>query len=159
MKSFVSAYFPDDFDPSTMDEQVGRNIHAFNAELEAAGALFFACGLGPAQTVSVQSGGDALVTDGPYLETKEHIGGFLMIDAASLDEALDWARKGAIAAGGTVEVRPSSSMRGRQPIDQGTLAPYLGPCSCEVRHQPISQIAIPAENKVGMATVESVIRL
>lgn len=106
MKFFISAYLPDDFDPSTMDEQVGRNIHAFNAELEAAGALFFACGLGPAQTVSAQSGGDSLVTDGPYLETKEHIGGFLIIDAASMEEALDWARKGAIAAGGTVEVRP-----------------------------------------------------
>lgn len=106
MKFLISAYLPDDFDPSTMDQEVGRKIHAFNAELEAAGALFFACGLGPAQTVGVQSGGDTLVTDGPYLETKEHIGGFLIIDAASLEEALDWARKGAIAAGGTVEVRP-----------------------------------------------------
>lgn len=106
MKFFVSAHLPDDFDPSTMDEQVGRNIHAFNAELEAAGALFFACGLGAAKTVSAQPSGEVLVTDGPYLETKEHIGGFLIIEAANLDEALAWARKGAVAAGGTVEVRP-----------------------------------------------------
>jgi hypothetical protein len=108
MKFFISAHLPDDFDPSTMDDQVGRNIHAFNAELEAAGALFFACGLLPvslAKTVRSQSNGNVLVTDGPYLETKEHIGGFLIIEAADLDEALTWARKGAIAAGGTVEVR------------------------------------------------------
>lgn len=106
MKFFVSAHLPDDFDPSTMDEQVGRNIHAFNAELEAAGAMFFACGLGPAKTVSAKPSGEVLVTDGPYLETKEHIGGFLIIEADNLEEALEWARKGAIAAGGTVEVRP-----------------------------------------------------
>lgn len=108
MKFFISAHLPDDFDPSTMDEQVGQNIHAFNAELEAAGALFFACGLAPSsmtKTVRSRPSGDALVTDGPYLETKEHIGGFLIIEANDMDEALAWARKGANAAQGTVEVR------------------------------------------------------
>ena len=91
-----------------MDEQVGRNIHAFNAELEAAGAMFFAGGLAPAsltKTVRAQADGKVIITDGPYLETKEFIGGFLIIEAASLEEALEWARKGAIAAQGTVEVR------------------------------------------------------
>lgn len=108
MKFFVSAHLPNDFDPSTMDEQVGRNIHAFNAELEAAGAMFFACGLAPnslTKTVSAQPSGEVVVTDGPYLETKEYIGGFLIIEAANLDEALEWARKGVMASGGTVEVR------------------------------------------------------
>ena len=108
MKFFVSAQLPVDFDPSTMDEQVGRKIHAFNAELEAAGALFFACGLAPnsmAKTVRAQPSGEVLVTDGPYLETKEYIGGFLIIEAANLEEALAWARKGVLASGGTVEVR------------------------------------------------------
>jgi hypothetical protein len=108
MKFLISANLPDDFDPSTMDEQVGRNIHAFNAELEAAGAMFFAGGLAPAamtKTVRAQTNGDVLVTDGPYLETKEHIGGLLIIEAADLDEAVEWARKGVIASQGTVEVR------------------------------------------------------
>lgn len=108
MKFFVSAHLPNDFDPSTMDEQVGRNIHAFNAELEAAGAMVFAGGLAPAsltKTVRSQPSGEVLITDGPYLETKEYIGGFLIIEAASLEEALEWARKGAAAAQGTVEVR------------------------------------------------------
>ena len=108
MKFFMSAHLPDDFDPSSVDEQVARNIHAFNAELEAAGAMVFAGGLAPAgltKTVRAKTDGEVLVTDGPYLETKEHIGGFLIIEAADLDEALAWARKGASASGGTVEVR------------------------------------------------------
>jgi len=108
MKFLFSGHLPDDFDPSTMDEQVGRDIHAFNAELEAAGAMFFAGGLAPVnltRTVRPQPDGEALITDGPYLETKEHIGGFLIIEAASLDEALEWARKGASAARMPFEVR------------------------------------------------------
>jgi hypothetical protein len=108
MKFLFSAHLPDDFDPSTQDEQVGRDIHAFNAELEAAGAMFFAGGLAPAsmtKTVRPQPDGEVLFTDGPYLETKEHLGGFLIIDVASMDEALEWARKGARVARMPFEVR------------------------------------------------------
>lgn len=107
MKFLVMGYLPDNFDPATIG-QVGRNIHAFNAELEAAGALFFAGGLASAsltKTVRAQPGGEVLITDGPFAETKEQVGGFLIIEAANLDEALEWARKGVIAAQGTVEVR------------------------------------------------------
>ncbi len=50
--------------------------------------------------------GETLVTDGPYAETKEYLGGFWIIEAADLDEALDWARRGALACQGDVEVRP-----------------------------------------------------
>jgi hypothetical protein len=53
----------------------------------------------------VQSGGKALVTDGPYTETKEHMGGFWILEAADFDEALKWARKGAVACRAPVEVR------------------------------------------------------
>lgn len=108
MKFLVSAHLPDDFDPSTQDEGMARAIHALNAEMEAAGALFFACGLHPAplaKTVRSRPNGDALVTDGPYLETKEHIGGFLILDCANTEQALEWARKGAIATQRPVEVR------------------------------------------------------
>lgn len=105
MKFLFSGYLPDDFDPSTMDEQVGRNIHAFNAELEAVGAMVFACGLGATKTVRTNEDGEALITDGPYLETKEHVGGFLIIEAADMNEALEWARKGSIATQGALEVR------------------------------------------------------
>lgn len=108
MKFLLTGHLPPDFDPSTMDEEIPNNIHALNAEMEAAGALFFAGGLYPvnlAKTARVQSDGKVLITDGPYLETKEYIGGILILEAASLDEALEWARKGAIAAQGSVEVR------------------------------------------------------
>jgi hypothetical protein len=108
MKFLFSANLPDDYDPSTEDEQVGRDIHAFNAEIEAAGALFFAAGLAPvshAKTVSAQPNGEVLITDGPYIETKEHLGGFLIIDAANMDEALEWARKGVAVARRPFEVR------------------------------------------------------
>ena len=108
MKFLVTGYLPDDFDPSTMDEEVVRAIHAFNAELEAAGALFFAGGLSPAslaKTVRRHPGGKVLITDGPYIETKEHIGGIMIMEAANMDEALEWVRKGASACLGPVEVR------------------------------------------------------
>ena len=49
--------------------------------------------------------GKVLITDGPYLETKEHIGGFWILECADMDEALAWARKGVAATRGQVEVR------------------------------------------------------
>jgi hypothetical protein len=101
----VAGYLPDDFDPSKMDPSVGREIHAINKEMIAAGVRKFACGLGAAKSLRTQTNGDVLVTDGPYLEAKEHIGGFWILECASMDEALAWARKGAAAARGQMEVR------------------------------------------------------
>jgi len=54
----------------------------------------------------LQPDGELLVTDGPYLESKEHVGGFWMLECASIDEALAWARKAAVACRASVEVRP-----------------------------------------------------
>ena len=101
----VAGYLPDDFDPSQMDEAVGRDIHALNKELIEAGVRKFACGLGGAKSLRTQADGTVLVTDGPYLEAKEHIGGFWILECADMDEALAWARKGASATRGQVEVR------------------------------------------------------
>jgi len=101
----VAGYLRDDFDPSTVDEAAGRKIHALNEEMEAKGALKFACGLGAAKSLRAQPDGKALVTDGPYLETKEHIGGFWILECADMDEAVAWARKGVAATGGQVELR------------------------------------------------------
>src|SRR5258708_14045203 len=83
----VAGYLPDDFDPSQMDEAVGRDIHALNKEMIAAGVRKFACGLGAARSLRRQTDGKVLVTDGPYLETKEHIGGFWIFECACVDEA------------------------------------------------------------------------
>ena len=103
----VCNYVPDD-DPSTVSEAMMEEIHALNREMIAAGARKFACGVSPAanaKTVRKQPDGRVLVTDGPYTETKEHIGGFWILEAADLDEALAWAKKAAIACGVPGEVR------------------------------------------------------
>src|SRR5438309_12007982 len=104
----VCNYLPDNVDPSTVTEEMMEEIHALNREMIAAGARKFACGISPAaqaKTLRKQPDGKVLVTDGPYAETKEHIGGFWILEAANMDEALAWARKGAVACRASGEVR------------------------------------------------------
>jgi len=101
-------YLPDDYDPSVETEATISEIHALNREMIAAGARKFACGLSPAssaRSLRAQPDGTVLVTDGPYLETKEHIGGLSVLEAADLDEALEWGRKGAVVCHAPVVVR------------------------------------------------------
>ena len=105
MQYLVAGYLPDDFDPSTVDEAMVREIHGLNKEMIAAGVRKFACGLGSAKSLRPQTGGGVLITDGPYLETKEHIGGIWILECADMDEAVAWARKGVVATRGQVEVR------------------------------------------------------
>ena len=105
----VAIHHPDDFDSSTEDEAMRRDISALNKEMKAAGVVVFVGGLQPASTATsmrVKPNGEVLVTDGPYVETKEHIGGFWVLEAADLDEALVWGRKAAVACRAPVEVRP-----------------------------------------------------
>jgi hypothetical protein len=104
----VAIYRPDDYDPSVESEAMIEEIHALNREMIAAGVRKLACGLSPAdnaKSLRMQPDGKVLVTDGPYTETKEHVGGFWILDAANLDEALAWARKGAVACRASSEVR------------------------------------------------------
>ena len=113
----VSSYLPDDFDPSTMTEATIHAINALNEELIAAGARLLACGLSPAsqaKSLRGQPSGEVLITDGPYLEAKEHIGGFWILEAADMDEALAWARKACLDPRSRGEVRemPYSSLPG-----------------------------------------------
>jgi len=75
------------------------DVGAFNAEVMDAGAFVFAGGLLPVESATVvrQAGDEILVTDGPYVETKEHLGGFWVIEASDLDAALAWARRATVA--------------------------------------------------------------
>jgi hypothetical protein len=101
-------YLPDDYDPSTQTEATIEEIYALNREMIAAGVRKFACGLSPAadaRSLRYQPDGKVSVTDGPYTETKEHMGGLSVIEAADLDEAIEWARKGAVACRASGEVR------------------------------------------------------
>ena len=104
----VASYLPDNFDPSTVTEAMIEEIHALNREMIAAGVRKFACGISPAsnaKTVRKQPDGTVLVTDGPYTEAKEHVGGFWILEAADMNEALAWARRGAITSDAAGEVR------------------------------------------------------
>ena len=87
---------------------VFKAVDDFNATVQEAGAWVFAGGLQEATSATTVRAhqGDLLITDGPFAETKEHLGGFWIIEAPDLDAALEWARKGSIACRETVEVRP-----------------------------------------------------
>jgi len=101
----LSGYLPDNFDPSAQDPAMMEEIHELNREMIAAGVRKFACGLGKTKTFRPQPNGDVLLTDGPYLEAKEHVGGFWILETANLDEALEWARKAAVVCRFPGEVR------------------------------------------------------
>jgi hypothetical protein len=109
----VAIHHPDNYDASAETEAMHRDIDVLNEEMMAAGVRVFAGGLTPAssaRSLRAQPDGKVLVTDGPYLETKEHIGGFWVLEAADLDEALAWGRKAAVACRAPVEVRAFFSM-------------------------------------------------
>jgi len=95
--------------PSLEEMQpVFEAVDRFNQKVRDAGAWVFAGGLMPIQqATTVDNTGDApIVSDGPYAESKEYLGGFWVIQAADLDEALQWAKEGSAACRGKVEVRP-----------------------------------------------------
>ena len=102
----ISTYLPENFDPSLVTEATIEAIHALNREMIAAGVRKFACGLSPkAVTMRSLPNGEVVVTDGPYLETKEYVGGLSILETENLDEVMAWMRKGAKALPGVVEVR------------------------------------------------------
>jgi hypothetical protein len=95
--------------PPERSQQVWAGVNELGDKLEEAGAFVFKGGLqggGESATVVRQSGGDFLLTDGPYTETKEHLAGFWIINAADLDAALEWAKLAAAAEQRPIEVRP-----------------------------------------------------
>jgi hypothetical protein len=123
----VAVHLPDDFDPSSVDKAMERDIDVLNEEMEAKGVRLFAGGLRPAReakSLRTQPDRKVLITDGPYLETKEHVGGFWILEAAGMDEALAWGRKAVVACRAPVEVRaffPSdaSVLLARRPLKEG----------------------------------------
>ena len=110
MKQYLLSIYQPDGDPPPPEilEPIMKDIEAVDAELRAAGAWVFTGGLHPADTATVlrADGDDMLITDGPYPEGKEHVGGFWIIRAPDLDAALAWARKAAAACKLPSEVRP-----------------------------------------------------
>jgi hypothetical protein len=106
----LSVYMVEGEEPPSAEamEHVYRDVDALNQELQAQGAWVFAGGLHPATTATVVRVKDSgvLITDGPFAESKEHLGGFWIIESADLDGALAWAAKATVACAAPVEVRP-----------------------------------------------------
>jgi hypothetical protein len=111
MTRYLLALYRDYDVPISPDRsrQVWDGVSALIDKMSDAGAFVFKSGLqgGPESATVVRgSGSDFLVTDGPYTETKEHLAGFWIINAADLDEALEWAKLAAVAEQRPIEVRP-----------------------------------------------------
>jgi hypothetical protein len=111
MKEYLlSIYQPGDGSPPPKEilEPIMRNITALNEEMKQAGVFLFTGGLHAPSTATVlrAKSTEVLLTDGPYIEGKEHLGGFYVIRAADLDAALEWGRKLAKASTLPIEVRP-----------------------------------------------------
>ena len=110
----LSVWHDDEYDVdfSTPEAQrLGAQVGALNDEMERTGTWVFGAGLLPTSSATVlrPGNGGVSMTDGPYAETKEQMGGFWVIEAPDLDAALDWARKAAVACEGPVELRPMQS--------------------------------------------------
>ena len=106
----LSIYQPDGPPPEPeFLEPIMRDLNALNEEMQAAGVWVFAAGLHPPETATVlkASGEEVLVTDGPFTEGKEHLGGFTVIEVEDLDAALSWGRRLArVLENLSIEVRP-----------------------------------------------------
>jgi hypothetical protein len=109
----LSIYQPDGPVPEPeVLEPIMQELNRLNQEMQAAGVWVFAAGLHPPETATVlkASGDDVLVTDGPFTEGKEHLGGFTVIQVEDLDAALHWARRLAeVLRNLSIEVRPFQS--------------------------------------------------
>jgi hypothetical protein len=93
---------------ATLMEVVGKHM-ALSEEMRAAGVLLGGDGLQPtetATTITTGAGGAQTLHDGPFAETREHLGGYYLVEAPDLDAALAWARRVPVVEGGKVEVRP-----------------------------------------------------
>ena len=94
--------------PADEIEQIYADVDALNETMQREGAWGFAGGLHPTDTATVvrSAEGKVLITDGPFIEAKEHLGGFWVIEAPDLDAALAWAEKATVACRLPVEIRP-----------------------------------------------------
>jgi hypothetical protein len=111
MKQYLlSIYQPDGPPPADLDlKRIMQDVHALRNDMKQAGVWVFSGGLHDASTATVVrvKDGEALITDGPFTEGKEHLGGFTIIRAVDLDAALEWTRKLAtVLTPLAIEVRP-----------------------------------------------------
>ena len=109
----VAIQHPENYELPADAEAMTRDISALNREMIAAGVRDFAGGLQPAakaKSVREQAGGKVVVSDGPYLEAKEYVGGLWLLTCADREEAMEWARKAVAACRAPVEDREFRAM-------------------------------------------------
>ncbi len=110
MKQYLLSVYQPDGDPPPPERlnEIMRKVHAVTQEMKDAGSWVFTAGLhaASASTVVRNKDGRPLITDGPFAEGKEHIGGFTIVEAPDLDMALEWAAKLSEATTLPIEVRP-----------------------------------------------------
>jgi hypothetical protein len=110
MKQYLLGIYQPDGDPPPPEvlAPVMRQLATLDQQMKDAGVWVFSAGLHQPSTATVLQArdGDVVMTDGPYIEGKEHIGGFTIIQAPDLDEALVWGRRLAEIIGLPIEVRP-----------------------------------------------------
>ena len=117
MKFYVAIHRPAHYDHSVeITKAVMDDIGQVNQEMVDAGVRVFVGGLQSrtnAKAIHRAADGELSVTDGPFLETKEYVDGFWVLEVASIEEAVEWGKKAAAACRGSVEVRPFHSARGQ----------------------------------------------
>lgn len=111
MTQYLMSVWSTDGDATPSDDEIQKmyaDVEAFNTELRESGSWVFAGGLHPSTTATVVdgTGTDVVMTDGPFSEAKEQLGGFWVVEVADLDAALELAASGSRACQGRVEVRP-----------------------------------------------------
>lgn len=110
MKQYLLSIYQPDGPPPGREalDKIMSDVHALRTQMQNAGAWVFSGGLHPTSTATVVrvKNSEVLMTDGPYVEGKEHIGGFTIVRAPDLDAALEWGRKLAAATTLPIEVRP-----------------------------------------------------
>ncbi len=111
MTQYLLSVYDNPDNPTPTDEEIQaayKAVDVFNHKLQAEGVWIFAGGLHPVDTASVVRlvDGQTVTTDGPFIESKEHLGGFWVLDLPDLDAALAHAVEGSAACGNPVEVRP-----------------------------------------------------
>ena len=116
MKNYLlSVYQPEGTPPSPEAlEKIMAELGTLRDEMKATGAWVFSGGLNAPSTATVLrlDGGDVLITDGPFTEGKEYLGGFTIVRAAGLDAALEWGRRLARVVTLPIEVRPFADETG-----------------------------------------------
>jgi hypothetical protein len=126
---YLLTIYNDESRYATMSEEESKQLMdaywAFTDDVQKAGVYVGGHGLQPTQTATTVRvrGGERMLTDGPFAETKEQLGGYYLLDCKDLDEALDWAARIPDAANGSVEVRPVMVYEGApegQAASQGT---------------------------------------